>query len=830
MKLLSCYISAFGGLSDYDIDFSSNVTCVLEQNGFGKTTLAAFIKAMFYGMETANKRTATVESSERVRYFPWNNSKFGGHLTFSLGDKNYRIIRFFDRDSAARDSFQLVDADSGRECNDFSEKIGLEIFGVDEDGFKRSVFSNGEPCLDALPASVRSKISNMVDAADDFDDYEKALKKLTDLRKDLDTKNGAIANSDRKIEQAKIERERCKKDDEEFLRLSQKAQELEGQGKQIAAELSALNKKLELAAREEADAVRLEHYDKLKAQIAALEQENEALKQKYRGALPTDAQIIRLEELLKSYDEGTLLLSAEMAKLSKEEYKNLEKLFALSLPSDEELKEISEKLRDADICSNQLSELSKKAEVLKNQLELSGVRLQKDVSDDDLMEIRLSASKTAVVSGKKTNFAQLFVLTALVLVAGIAVSFVELIVGIVVAAVGAVGLIAVMLLSSVKKMIGAGSLSEGERDRVRQFLKDFGFAPDADVNLAVDRVKSALAVSKELSSVRSNIEAAKEQNDARLKEIDAFLGGYIPSFEDRASSFDFLKTGVSRYVNEVLPAADKKRALEKEIKGAGAEIYSILLSLGIENAAELKVAVSEIKEDSAKYKDSCLSLDKLKKEAEQSFVENKLSEISVSDDFETTEQISLKKQGLEDILKNLNAELAQIRQNMQPLMSAKAEFNELEELIDGERERREQYMSRYNVVLKTIDLLKIAKTELSKKYAGSISTAFERYSSLFFGEGAADFLMGADLSLTVNREGMGRAANQFSEGQRSVMDVCLRLSLIDAMFEKEKPFIVLDDSFSALDEENFKKAAELIKSVSDDIQIVYFTCHSSRKI
>ncbi|MBQ8337658.1 MAG: hypothetical protein IJY33_00770, partial [Oscillospiraceae bacterium] len=616
MKLLSCYISAFGGLSDYDIDFSSNVTCVLEQNGFGKTTLAAFIKAMFYGMETANKRTATVESSERVRYFPWNNSKFGGHLTFSLGDKNYRIIRFFDRDSAARDSFQLVDADSGRECNDYSEKIGLEIFGVDEDGFKRSVFSNGEPCLDALPASVRSKISNIVDAADDFDNYEKALKKLTDLRKELDTKNGAIANSDRKIEQAKIECERCKKDNEEFLRLSKKAQELEGQGKQIAAELSVLNKKLELAAREEADAVRLEHYDKLKAQIAALEKENEALKQKYRGAMPTDDQIIRLEELLKAYNEGTLLLSAEMAKLSKEEYKNLEKLFALSLPSDEELKEISEKLRDADIYSNQITELSKKAEALKNQLELSGVRLQKDVSDDDLMEIRLSASKTAAPLGKKTNFAPLFVLTALVLAAGIAVCFANLTAGIVVAAVGAVGLIAVMLLSSVKKMIGAGSIIEGERDRVRQFLNDFGFAPDSDINLAVDRVKSALAVSKELGSVKGNIEAAKEQNDARLNEIDGFLGSYISSFEYRAAAFDFLKTSVSRYVNEVLPAADKKRALEKKIKETEAEIRSILLSLGIENAAELKVAVSEIKEDSAKYKDSCFSLDKLKKEAE----------------------------------------------------------------------------------------------------------------------------------------------------------------------------------------------------------------------
>ncbi len=830
MRLLSCYISAFGGLSDYDIDFSSDVTCIYEQNGFGKTTLAAFIKAMFYGMETANKRTATVESSERVRYFPWNNSKFGGHLTFSLGNKNYRIIRFFDRDSASRDSFQLVDADSGRECKDFSEKIGLEIFGVDEDGFKRSVFSNGEPRLDALPASVRSKISNMVDATDDFDDYEKALKKLTDLRKDLDTKNGEIAKSDRKIEQAKIECERCKKDNEEFLRLSQRAQELDIQGKQIAAELSALNKKLELAAREEADAVRLEHYEKLKAQIAALEKENEALKQKYRGAFPTDARIIRLEELLRDYNEGTLLLSAEAAKLSKEEYKNLERLFALSLPSEEELREISEKLRDADICSNQITELCKKADALKNQMELSGVRLQKEVSDDDLMEIRLSASKTAAPLGKKTDFAPLFVLTALVLAAGIAVCFAELIAGIVVAAVGAVGLIAVMLLSSVKKMIGAGNLSEGERERVKAFLSDFGFAPDADVNLAVDRVKSAIAVSNELNSVKSNIEAAKEQNDSYLKEIDDFLGGYFSSFEDRTGTFDFLKTSASRYINEVLPAADKKRALEKEIKSAETEIRSILLSLGIENAADLRVAVSEIKEDAAKYRDACLSLDKLKKEAEQSFVENKLNEISVSDDFETTEQISLKKRGLEDILKTLNAELAQIRQNMQPFSNARAELNELEELIDGERERREQYIARHNVVLKTIDLLKSAKTELSKKYAGSISTAFERYSSLFFGEGASDFLMGDDLSLTVNREGMGRAANQFSEGQRSVMDVCLRLSLIDAMFEKEKPFVVLDDSFSALDEGNFKKAAELIKSVSDEIQIVYFTCHSSRKI
>lgn len=830
MKLLSCYISAFGGLSDYDFVFSSDLTCILENNGFGKTTLAAFIKAMFYGMETANKRTATVENNERTRYFPWNNGNFGGQLAFSIGNKSYRIIRYFDRDSAARDSFKLVDLDSGRECGDFSENIGLEIFGVDEGGFKRSVFSNGEPCLDALPISVRSKISNLVDAADDFDDYEKALKKLTEAKKDLASRGGQIANCDKNIEQAKMQCERLKRNDEEFLRLLKKAQELENQGKQVSNELAVLDKKLEIAAREEADAVRLGQFKKLEAEAEEIQKEIDIINKKYGGKMPSDAEVTKLEELLNGYHQIILLLSEEINKLSKEEYKNLERLFSDSLPSDEELKEVSEKLRNADIGSNQLSELNKKAEELKNKNSLSGVNLKYNISDDELNQIRLLGAKNTTVGGKKINFAPLYLLAVLALAAGIGVCFVHLIAGIVVAAVGAVGLIAVMLLSSVKKMIGAGGQSDGERERVKAFLSDFGFASDADVNLAVDRVKSALSTSRELTLTEKGINQINAQTETLFKEIDEFLSRYLSAYESRSAALEFVKNGCNRYINEVLPAKDKKRELKKRSEEFVSEIRVILRSFGIENALSIDNCINEIKDDFSKHSDAVLRLEKVQKEVKESFVENKIEEINVSDDFETTEQISLKKQGLEDILKGINAELAQIRQNMQPLSNAKAELNELEEFIDGERERREQLAARADILGKTIELLNKAKNELSKKYAGSISAAFEKYSSIFFGSGSEDFVMGSDLSLTVNREGMGRAANQFSEGQRSVMDVCLRLSLIDAMFEKEKPFVVLDDSFSALDEDNFKKAAELIKSVSSEIQIVYFTCHSSRKI
>ena len=46
MKLLECHVDNFGKLSNYDYRFSEGLTVIQEPNGFGKSTLAAFIKAI----------------------------------------------------------------------------------------------------------------------------------------------------------------------------------------------------------------------------------------------------------------------------------------------------------------------------------------------------------------------------------------------------------------------------------------------------------------------------------------------------------------------------------------------------------------------------------------------------------------------------------------------------------------------------------------------------------------------------------------------------------------------------------------------------------------
>ena len=52
MKLISCYIESYGAIKKKNIVFDGNLTSVCEANGYGKTTLASFLEAMFYGMDS----------------------------------------------------------------------------------------------------------------------------------------------------------------------------------------------------------------------------------------------------------------------------------------------------------------------------------------------------------------------------------------------------------------------------------------------------------------------------------------------------------------------------------------------------------------------------------------------------------------------------------------------------------------------------------------------------------------------------------------------------------------------------------------------------------
>ena len=65
MKLIKCNIENFGKLNKFSLDF--NKITILEKNGFGKTTLSNFIKAMFFGFDSDNIKTRKDENNDNIR-------------------------------------------------------------------------------------------------------------------------------------------------------------------------------------------------------------------------------------------------------------------------------------------------------------------------------------------------------------------------------------------------------------------------------------------------------------------------------------------------------------------------------------------------------------------------------------------------------------------------------------------------------------------------------------------------------------------------------------------------------------------------------------------
>ena len=51
MELIKAHIINFGKFSNFEVDFKKGLNSFIHKNGWGKTTLSVFIKAMFYGME-----------------------------------------------------------------------------------------------------------------------------------------------------------------------------------------------------------------------------------------------------------------------------------------------------------------------------------------------------------------------------------------------------------------------------------------------------------------------------------------------------------------------------------------------------------------------------------------------------------------------------------------------------------------------------------------------------------------------------------------------------------------------------------------------------------
>ena len=113
MVITELYIKNFGKFTERHFYLKDGVQVIRGENEFGKSTLHAFIRAMFFGLERGRGRAAAKDGFSR--YEPWENpGYYAGVMRFSCGGRNFRLERNFSR-TARRAS--LVCEDDGEELS-----------------------------------------------------------------------------------------------------------------------------------------------------------------------------------------------------------------------------------------------------------------------------------------------------------------------------------------------------------------------------------------------------------------------------------------------------------------------------------------------------------------------------------------------------------------------------------------------------------------------------------------------------------------------------------------------------------------------------------------
>ena len=392
MKLLRCHIENFGVLSNFDFDFSSGLTVIYRENGFGKSTFAAFIKAMFYGMPRGGSRS--VVENERKRYDPWQGGKYGGFLEFEYQETRYRVTRYFGK-TASKDTFQIMDISNRQNITPFSERLGEELFQLDAESFSRSTYM---PQLSAhdlkATTSIRTKLSNLVDNTNDLNNFDTATESLRQFRTKFRAyrgSSGVINDLETKYNTLEHQKYEAEKEKPRLQGVSEEIERLSFEKETNTAVVSDLREKIRVASAQKSLQLLQDQLADLSTTVDLQKQSLSELDDSYPAGYPT------LEEIKIQRDNLSI---------SQQASQRLEKL---TLPEADRItvekgkilfSDIDKASQDIDTCNqlcNELTEVSAKLtsqmfpEELQRLEELSK-KFEESVPSKEELQIYLNAA------------------------------------------------------------------------------------------------------------------------------------------------------------------------------------------------------------------------------------------------------------------------------------------------------------------------------------------------------------------------------------------------------------------------------------------------------
>jgi len=339
MKLIRCYIFSFGKLNDFSYDFADGLNIINQENGWGKSTLATFIKAMFYGL---NSSKHSIAENERKKYRPWNSiDKFGGYVEFEWGQNLYKIERFFGA-KESEDTVRLFDIKTGKEFYN-TQNLGKRIFEIDEEGFLSTTYFSQKDFQIKSNSSLTAKY-NAICELEDSKDYDNATEKLDAKIKKYKMRGdkGLIADTKREIIGLENEIQTTNRSVTLLSQIKNEIISLENQESLLIKQIQDKTKQVSAVGEREALKLKRDNYNKLCSQKQELIRQFDSTKELLNGKTSSEQEInhyFTCNNHLLTAKTNINILREDIANLkqidskTKKEKKSMSALFILAIIS-----------------------------------------------------------------------------------------------------------------------------------------------------------------------------------------------------------------------------------------------------------------------------------------------------------------------------------------------------------------------------------------------------------------------------------------------------------------------------------------------------------------
>ena len=930
MRLISCHIENFGKLSDLSISFedSSGIAVLCEENGWGKSTLAAFIKAMFFSFDNDGKRNEL--ENERKRYKPWQNGTYGGQVTFEANGKTYILSRTFGAKSKD-DEMQIQDADTKLETTDFQgTDIGEELFQIDRASFNRSIFVSQNDCAAEVTDRINAKLGNLADSTDDLNNYEKAAGRLTDKINALNKrrKTGELYKQNEQIGALKQQlRDGAGIDAsmKELIRLKTEKHETYNQLKKEQKELQA--KQSKISAYKDIE-IKKKEYERLCREETEKQKAFEEAGKAFPGRVPAQEELrTHIDNSIKLAKAGKEQDIYRMTKEEQDDIASLEKQFSSDVPSDDMIETMHRQVKEMQTLQHEMEKVSMSEDEQQELQELSGQFVDGTPKDSDVDRIinrwNQRSEKKNVLSSKKATASMLQTAREqklqeqeaagrrgigeqgnagginLLLAAGLVVVVIGLIlctqnavIGGIAAAIG----VALAVLGFVMKSGKTGqknpgpalqdmepaavkedayiilqeeikedeTLIEQVTDETQQFMLTYHLSyEEQSVSASLYQLKENAKRYKQLQerSRKADISQHQGQFQDLQKKVQDFLKKYGVevqrqggNYETEMGQTDTKSSGVAALQVDVDVYGAALRKLEQSARNYRglkekqeqfvtaskaydetlAQLKTFLTELSMELEQDIHAQLQTLQDKQKEYVTAEQEWNRAE-QAKKNFQQetDNLDEIINAKPEETESSLT----AIEERLREISERLEGITRNMNTYDRQLDEYQERHDKLSEAEQQLEELQEAYaanekkfDMLEKTKKYLEQAKISMTVKYTKPIKDGFDKYYKLLAGIAAENYQLDANIELSVIEQGLPRDIGFLSTGYQDLVGICMRMALVDAMYQEEKPFVVFDDPFVNLDKDKLGGALQLLKAIAKEYQVIYFTCHESRRV